>query len=234
MTLTKIKKEVRIVDKKRILIIDNDRGIKKIIRKSLDLDDFEVEQVRSGEEGIKELKTSNYDLIILNTNLPEIEGVQLLKQIREEDYLMPILITTDFMSVEDAVKVVKLGAIDYLQKPYNIDDIKKQINKIIFSEKTNDDFKNHEETLIKAKSAIKNRELSYAENILRNACIINNTSPEAFNLLGIIEEYRGDSKQAMKMYRAALDIDPTYKPAQENLERSSDIKGKPGDVNFGE
>ncbi len=74
---------------------------------------------------------------------------------------------------DDAVKAAKLGAIDYLQKPYNSDDIKQEIDKIISREKISDeDIKDYEETLVKAKSAIKNRELSYAENILRNACLI--------------------------------------------------------------
>jgi len=217
-----------------LLIIDNDRGIKRTIRKSLDLDKFEIDQVLSGEEGIKEMERSNYDLIILDLNLSEIKGVQLLKEIRDKAPIIPVLITAGFIGVDDAVKAAKLGAIDYLQKPYNSDDIKQEIDKIISREKISDeDIKDYEETLIKAKSAIKNRELSYAENILRNACLIKNTRPEVFNLLGIIAGYRGDSKQAMKMYRAALDIDPTYKPAQENLERSSDIKGRPGDVNLG-
>jgi len=222
------------VDKKKLLIIDNDRGIKRTIRKSLDSGKFEIDQVLLGEEGIKKLERSNYDLIILDLNLSEIKGVQLLKQIRDKAPIIPVLITADFIGVDDAVKAAKLGAIDYLQKPYNPDDIKQEIDKIISREKISDeDIKDYEETLIKAKSAIKNRELSYAENILRNACLINNTRPEVFNLLGIIAGYRGDSKQAIKMYRAALDIDPTYKPAQENLERSSDIKGRPGDVNLG-
>jgi len=217
-----------------LLIIDNDRGIKRTIRKSLDSGKFEIDQVLLGEEGIKKLERSNYDLIILDLNLSEIKGVQLLKQIRDKAPIIPVLITADFIGVDDAVKAAKLGAIDYLQKPYNPDDIKQEIDKIISREKISDeDIKDYEETLIKAKSAIKNRELSYAENILRNACLINNTRPEVFNLLGIIAGYRGDSKQAIKMYRAALDIDPTYKPAQENLERSSDIKGRPGDVNLG-
>ncbi len=223
------------MDKKKLLIIDNERSIKKIIRKSLDLDYFDIKQVLSGEDGIKKIKSFNYDLIILNLNLTDIKGVQLLKQIRDEDSFIPILITTNFMSVDDAVKVVRLGAIDYIKKPFNLEEIKRQIKKILDREEIDsDDTNDIEAILIKAKSAIEERELSYAESILRNANIVDNNRPETFNLLGIIAEFRGDSKQAMKMYRAALDIDPTYKPAQENLERSSDLKNHPGNANFGE
>lgn len=223
------------MDKKKLLIIDNERSIKKIIRKSLDLDYFDIKQVLSGEDGIKKIKSFNYDLIILNLNVPDIKGVQLLKQIRDEDSFIPILITTNFMSVDDAVKVVKLGAIDYLKKPFNLKEIKIQIKKILDREEVgSDDINDYKTILIKAKSAIQERDLFYAENILRNANIVDNNRPETFNLLGIIAEFRGDSKQAMKMYRAALDIDPTYKPAQENLERSSDLKNHPGNANFGE
>lgn len=223
------------MDKKKLLIIDNERSIKKIIRKSLDLDYFDIKQVLSGEDGIKKIKSFNYDLIILNLNLTDIKGVQLLKQIRDEDSFIPILITNNFMSVDDAVKVVRLGAIDYIKKPFNLEEIKRQIKKILDREEIDsDDTNDIEAILIKAKSAIEERELSYAESILRNANIVDNNRPETLNLLGIIAEFRGDSKQAMKMYRAALDIDPTYKPAQENLERSSDLKNHPGNANFGE
>ena len=223
---------------KKLLIIDDEENIRKMLKKSLEAENYQIELALNGEEGLEKVKGGNFDLILLDLNLPGMDGIEVLEQLRAEDNLTPVLIITGYGSVDSAVKVMKLGAIDYLQKPFNPEEIKEQIQQIIdrkeITGKDAEDFKDYDSLIVRAKAAINQRDFSLAENLLQKANNIKSERPEPFNLLGVLAEVRGDSGQAMKMYRAALDIDPTYKPAQENLERSSDFKSHPDDANLGE
>ncbi len=223
---------------RKLLIIDDEENIRKMLKRSLEVEDYQIELALNGEEGLQKAKENDFDLILLDLNLPGMDGIEVLENLREEDNLTPVLIITGYGSVDSAVKVMKLGAIDYLQKPFNPEEIKEQIQQIIerkgISGNNVDDFKDYESLIVRAKAAINQRDFSHAENLLQKANNIKSERPEPFNLLGVLAEIRGDSGQAMKMYRAALDIDPTYKPAQENLERSSDFKRHPDDANLGE
>lgn len=223
---------------RKLLIIDDEENIRKMLKRSLEAENYQIELAFNGEEGLQKAKEDDFDLILLDLNLPGMDGIEVLENLREEDNLTPVLIITGYGSVDSAVKVMKLGAIDYLQKPFNPEEIKEQIQEIIerkgISDKNVDKFKDYESLIVRAKAAINQRDFSLAENLLQKANNIKSERPEPFNLLGVLAEVRGDSSQAMKMYRAALDIDPTYKPAQENLERSSDFKSHPDDANLGE
>ncbi|MFW5993764.1 MAG: response regulator [Halanaerobiaceae bacterium] len=225
------------MSEKKLLIIDDEENIRKMLRQSLEAEGYQTELALNGEEGLEKVKESDYDLILLDLNLPGMDGMEVLEKFRDDNIATPVLIITGYGSVDSAVKVMKLGAIDYLQKPFNPKDIKSQVQQILErkefdsgSEESDD----YESLIIRAKSAINQRDFPLAEDLLQKANNIKTERPEPFNLLGVLAEIRGKSGQAMKMYRAALDIDPTYKPAQENLERSSDFKSHPDEANLGE
>lgn len=225
------------MDGKKLLIIDDEENIRKMLKQSLEKDGYNIELALNGEEGFEKVKDSNYDLILLDLNLPGMDGIEVLEKLREDDISTPVLIVTGYGSVDSAVKVMKLGAIDYLQKPFNPKDIKEQVQQILQRKGFDDngeDYTDYDSLIIRAKAAINQRDFSLAEDLLQKANDIKTERPEPFNLLGVLAEIRGESSQAMKMYRAALDIDPAYKPAQENLERSSDFSSRPDDANLGE
>jgi len=222
----------------KILVIDDEENIRKMLKKSLENSGYQVDLALAGEEGVEKVLKNGYDLIMLDLKLPGMEGEEVLKEIRNKDILTPVLIITGYGSIESAVTVMKLGAVDYLQKPFNPDEIKEQVDDIITREsleKYQEDQPENYQTLIsRAKAAINKRNFEFAAKLLQKAAQQDNDRPEPFNLLGVLAEMKGDDTQAMKMYRTALDIDPSYKPAQENLSRASQLISYPEDASLGE
>jgi YesN/AraC family two-component response regulator len=146
---------------------------------------------------------------------------------------------TGYGSVETAVETLKLGAVDYLRKPFKPEEIINIVQdvferyKVENSEKEVESF---EEYIMLAKNAINKRDFSKAKEMLQQATSLDSEKPEPFNLLGIIYEMQHKQGEAMKMYRAALALDPGYKPANENIERAGESMGSIDldDVNFGD
>jgi Flp pilus assembly protein TadD len=94
---------------------------------------------------------------------------------------------------------------------------------------------NEFETLIdQAIDCINGSRYSEAEQYIKSAMVYDMTAPQPHNLFGILLEYRGDQLRAMKHYRAATDLDPTYLPAKNNLYRAGQFSPQPNDrIDFG-
>lgn len=103
----------------RVLIVDDDQAIRKIISKVLYSNDIEPIEVASGEEAIKLLRFSNFDLIILDIMLGGIDGFDVIKEIRTNDINTPIMVLSGRSEDYDTVFGLELGADDYITKPFN-------------------------------------------------------------------------------------------------------------------
>ncbi len=223
-------------DKKNILIIDDEKNIRFTLEKSLE-NDFNVETAVNGEDGIKKFGEQDFDVVLLDMKLPGIDGIETLKQIKEKDKTANIIIITGFGSVDSAVETMKLGAIDYLRKPFTPEEIKGIVNDVI-RRKDNDikeeDLESYEDYLTYAKNSITNQDLEKGYEYIQKAVSLDASKPEAFNLLGVILEYKNKPLEAQKQYRAALALDPSYKPAQQNLERTSQFEYSKRDIKMDE
>lgn len=210
-------------NEKKILIIDDEKNIRFTLKKSLE-NDYDIVTAVNGEDGLEKFSKQDFDLVLLDMKLPGMDGIDTLKRIKEEDKKANIIIITGFGSVDSAVETMKLGAIDYLNKPFTPEEIKEIVNEVISRDELNldeDDLDSYEDHLKYAKSCINNQELEKGYKYLQEAVSLDTSKPEAFNLLGVILEYKNKPLEAQKQYRAALALDPSYKPAQENLERTS-------------
>lgn len=103
----------------RVLIVDDDQSIRKIISKVLYSNDIEPTEVASGEEAIKLLRSSDFDLIILDIMLGGIDGFDVIKEIRTNDINTPIMVLSGRSEEYDTVFGLELGADDYITKPFN-------------------------------------------------------------------------------------------------------------------
>lgn len=226
--------------KAKILIIDDEENIRKMLARALEAENYQVETALNGEDGLEKLKENDFDLILLDLKLPGMDGIEILEAMRKQDILVPVLIVTGYGSVESAVQVMKLGAIDYLQKPFKPQDIRDQVSSILKrkeisgSEPEDKEDQDYETLILRAKAAINERNFDLAETLLKQSVNMVEENAEPYNLLGVLAEMRGKSSRAMKMYRAALDINPSYKPAQDNIERASDFSSRPADANLGD
>lgn len=109
--------------KKKILIVDDEAGIRDSLRLLLK-ETYEILTAEDGEEALKQVSESNPDLVLLDLILPKIDGIEALRNIRERVPTLPIIILTGTNTVRTAVQAMKYGAIDYLGKPFDIDELK--------------------------------------------------------------------------------------------------------------
>lgn len=108
--------------KLRILIADDEEGI----RESLNLilaEDYELAFATDGEETLATLRREPFALALLDIKMPKLDGLEVLKRVREARVTTPILILTAYQSVELAKEAVRLGAVDYLPKPFEREQI---------------------------------------------------------------------------------------------------------------
>jgi DNA-binding response OmpR family regulator len=105
-------------ENKRILIIEDDQEISKLLTVILTKSGMDSVVAYSGTEGILQLQNNHYDLILLDLMLPGMSGEELIKQVREESAI-PIIVVSAKIDIEDKVHVLKMGADDYITKPFN-------------------------------------------------------------------------------------------------------------------
>ncbi|MEY8539580.1 response regulator transcription factor [Streptococcus alactolyticus] len=114
----------------KILLVEDDLSLSNSIFDFLD-DFADVMQVFDGEEGLYEAESGVYDLILLDLMLPEKDGFQVLKELREKGISTPVLIMTAKESLDDKGHGFELGADDYLTKPFYLEELKMRIQALL-------------------------------------------------------------------------------------------------------
>jgi len=104
-----------------ILIVDDERGIRETLRGVLEDEGFDVETVASGEACLKAIETSNFNCILLDVWLPEIDGLETLKRLRDAGNNAAVVMISGHGNIETAVNATKLGAFDFIEKPLSIE-----------------------------------------------------------------------------------------------------------------
>ncbi len=107
------------IENKKILLVEDDQNFGAILKDYLSLNDFEVTLAKNGMEGFEKFKKGNYDLCILDVMMPYKDGYTLAKEIREKNKEVPIVFLTAKSMKEDVLKGYKVGADDYLNKPFD-------------------------------------------------------------------------------------------------------------------
>jgi DNA-binding NtrC family response regulator len=135
----------------KILVVDDDLSIRNMLSIVLKKCGYEVTTADSGESALKRLKTEFFDLLISDIKMPGISGIELLKKIKTLQPEMPVIMITAYASANDAVEAMKLGAEDYITKPFNLEELKLIIEKSLYK-------KNIEIENIKLKSQLTDKE----------------------------------------------------------------------------
>jgi DNA-binding NtrC family response regulator len=107
----------------KILVVDDDDTILKLIQRFLGDQGYQVDTTLSGKRAVEKERESRYDLVILDLVLPDMNGLEVLKTLKKEDSSVSVLIMTGHGKIETAVQAMKLGADDYLQKPFKSLDV---------------------------------------------------------------------------------------------------------------
>ncbi len=107
-----------------ILVIDDDEPIRDACRQTLSKDGCHVEVATDGNEGLRRLKKESYDLILLDIKMPGLSGVEVLEKLKDIDPEAIVVMITGYPSVDSAVQAMKLGAYDYIPKPFTPDELR--------------------------------------------------------------------------------------------------------------
>ena len=119
----------------KILVIDDEESMCNFMEIMLAKDGFAVDTTRSPNEAIILLKEKNYDLVIADLNMPEMSGIEVLKEVRSFKQDQDLIVMTAYASVDTAIDAMKHGAVDYITKPFKVDQIKLVIEKCISRKK---------------------------------------------------------------------------------------------------
>ena len=115
----------------RILLIEDDSGTARSIELMLNSESFNVYTTDLGEEGVDLGKIYDYDIIILDLNLPDMSGFEVLRSLRVSKVKTPILVLTGLATIEDKVRAFGFGADDYLTKPFSRNELVARIHAIV-------------------------------------------------------------------------------------------------------
>jgi putative two-component system response regulator len=115
-------------EKPQILIVDDELGPRESLRMILK-GDYGVETAGSGKEAIFLIDSNEFDLIILDIRMPEMNGIDLLKVIREKSPETEVIMVTAYASVDTATEALRLGAVDYLNKPFEVSHVRSVVKK---------------------------------------------------------------------------------------------------------
>jgi len=114
----------------RILVIDDDAVACEFLQEALSREGYKVDTFTSGKEALKE-ELSHYDLLMSDIRMPEIDGLQFLRHVREKWPDLPVILMTAYGSLETTMEALRLGAWDYISKPFSPGDIRAMVQKVL-------------------------------------------------------------------------------------------------------
>ena len=222
----------------RILLVDDEPNVRLMFRTTLTAAGYTVTEASDGMAALGMLQQSTANLILLDLQMPNLNGMATLKSIREQGLQVPVIIITAHGSVPDAVEAMKLGAIDFLSKPVTPEALRAVVSEVLTRHATatpgplvpasvevaNDPApatasSQFAGNMAKAKRAINQGQFDEAKVFLTQAAALDPKSAEANNLMGVLHELKGQNDDAYRFYRAALKADKSYTPATHNMTR---------------
>src|SRR3954464_9543996 len=118
-------------EKKQVLIVDDEPNLRKILAAQLSRDGYDVLLAEDGEQGLSLLREHHIDLVVTDLKMPKVDGMTLLREALQEDRELPIVMITAHGTVDTAVEALKLGAFDYLTKPFDKDEVRQVVAKAL-------------------------------------------------------------------------------------------------------
>lgn len=106
------------IGRPRVLVVDDEESIRELLSKMLAMAEYDVETAPDGRMGIERLRQQQYDLLISDLKMPNVDGLALIREMRHLAASMPVLIITGYSSEQSAIEAVNLGVTGYLTKPF--------------------------------------------------------------------------------------------------------------------
>src|SRR5215210_7698364 len=115
----------------RILIVDDDRALRDALRRTLVLGGYETVPVEGGEEALAEIARTEPDAVVLDIGLPDIDGLEVCRRLRDSGNRVPVLMLTARDAVADRIDGLDAGADDYLVKPFDVGELRARLRALL-------------------------------------------------------------------------------------------------------
>jgi two-component system response regulator AtoC len=122
----------------RVLVADDDPAIRELLTEILG-DDYNISEATSGEQALESLKAGKHDLVLLDLQMPGMSGLDVLKQLRDQQGELPVILITAHGSPNVAIQASSLGVYGFISKPFEIDDIIQQVNHFFVTQRLKDE-----------------------------------------------------------------------------------------------
>lgn len=116
---------------KRILIIDDEATIRFLLKEAVTEWGYDSVEVGRAQQGIDLIKNEKFDLVLLDIQLPQMNGLEAIQKIREFNTEIPVFILTAFHNLESVIGMLDVDVQEFIQKPFDIDDLEEKIKKIV-------------------------------------------------------------------------------------------------------
>jgi DNA-binding NtrC family response regulator len=202
----------------RVLVADDERNIRKNLALVLEAQGYQVDEAKDGDEALDLCKQSHPDIAFVDLHMPKMQGLDVLAHIRALSPKTAVVIITAYGSAANATEAMKLGAVDFLEKPFEPKIIGILAEEIILRQRTEpkgsfDDYM-HLADLAEGRSA-----LIEARAYLKAAMLLGLDRAEPYWRLGSLWEKEGDQKLAVQYYYMAVSADHNFEPAVSALKR---------------
>ena len=114
----------------KILIVDDEAGMQRLLSRVLEKQTYTAVPVGSAAEALQLIASDSFDLVVTDIQMPQMNGLELLKEIKEYDPSLPIIVITAYGTVESAVEALRNGAFDYITKPFETDEIRLTVARV--------------------------------------------------------------------------------------------------------
>jgi len=118
-------------EKSRILVVDDEEALRYLLSSELAAEGYEVETAGDGDEAIESIKQKDYDVVLLDIKMTRVDGFEVLRFIKQNKPEIKVIMLTAYADVKNAIEALKLGASDFVSKPYDLEDILTSINRAL-------------------------------------------------------------------------------------------------------
>ena len=207
----------------RILVVDDERNIRNNLTMVLESAGYKVDASGDGEDALTKSKERHYDIALVDIQMPKMGGLELLRYLHTLRPRMAVVILTAYGTASRAVEAMKLGAVDFLEKPFDPKILLLLCEEILQRQKTGKSV-SMDDLLHLAELARERKAYVEARVYLKTAMMREVTRPEPYYWLGYISELEGDKRRAMQYYSLALDASQTFEPAHDALKRLGHVE----------
>jgi DNA-binding NtrC family response regulator len=209
-----------------ILVVDDERNIRNNLGMVLEAEGYKVDTASNGDEALTRVKEGRYDIAFVDIQMPKMDGLELLRYLRGLRPKMPVVMLTAYGTVGRAVEAMKLGAVDFLEKPFDPKTIQLLCREILERQKIGTSG-TVEELLHLAQLARERKALTEARVHLKIAMMRDLNRPEPYYQLGELCEAEGQVSHAVQYYYMALQAQSTFEPARAALTRLGRLQNRP-------